>query len=269
MSLVNAMLRMLAVQALRGNTIAADGVTDSSIEALSSIMSDRQAPVILVRIDESKYAGQNEGFFVTSGTVTFALDLIVASSVTYQTTDGQAVNQIEIAPTDAGLEFSLDMLDRQWRRVLSDPNNAFAECFRSLVAAIGPVKAARGVDPEGGRKHAIRMVEIEIEPVCDPAPGAELPPVIDAALTKLATVADYQSAVVIMRGEFAKGVDLMSWQKIQSTLMTTAAVPAMLGVAPPDAGEVVGFDQVGTVINGEQTELTDDILPDPDLGGSA
>ncbi|RWG53994.1 MAG: hypothetical protein EOQ64_21990 [Mesorhizobium sp.] len=269
MSLVNAMLRMLAVQALRGNTIAADGVTDSSIEALSSIMSDRQAPVILVRIDESKYAGQNEGFFVTSGTVTFALDLIVASSVTYQTTDGQAVNQIEIAATDAGLEFSLDMLDRQWRRVLSDPNNAFAECFRSLVAAIGPAKAARGVDPEGGRKHAIRMVEIEIEPVCDPAPGAELPPVIDAALTQLATVPDYQSAVVIMRGEFAKGFDLMSWQKIQSTLMTTAAVPAMLGVAPPDAGEVVGFDQVGTVINGEQTELTDDILPDPDLGGSA
>ncbi|TIT94717.1 MAG: hypothetical protein E5W43_25810 [Mesorhizobium sp.] len=137
------------------------------------------------------------------------------------------------------------------------------------TCSIGPVKAARGVDPEGGRKHAIRMVEIEIEPVCDPAPGAKLPPVIDTALTKLATVADYQSAVVIMRGEFAKGVDLMSWQKIQSTLMTTAAVPAMLGVAPPDAGEVVGFDRVGTVINGEQTELTDDILPDPDLGGSA
>ncbi|TIL57746.1 MAG: hypothetical protein E5Y89_28945, partial [Mesorhizobium sp.] len=95
MSLVNAMLRILAVQALRGNTIAADGVTDSSIEALSSIMSDRQAPVILVRIDEAKYTGQNEGFFLTSGTVTFALDLIVASSVTYQTTDGQTVSQIE------------------------------------------------------------------------------------------------------------------------------------------------------------------------------
>ena len=38
MSLVNAMLRMLAVQALRGNTIAADSVTDSSIEALSTII---------------------------------------------------------------------------------------------------------------------------------------------------------------------------------------------------------------------------------------
>ncbi|MDG4877649.1 hypothetical protein P9273_21335 [Mesorhizobium sp. WSM4935] len=273
MSLVNAMLRMLAVQALRGNTIADDGVTDSSIEALSSIMNDRQAPVILVRIDESKYAGQNEGFFLTSGTVTFALDLIVASTVTYHTTDGQTVSQIEIAPTDAGLEFSLDMLDRQWRRVLSDPNNAFAESFRALVTAIGPVKAARGVDPEGGRKHAIRMVEIEIEPICDPAPGAPLPAVIDAALTRLATIADYQAAVAIMRTEFAKGADLTSWQKVQSTLMTTAAVPGMLGVAPPDAVpdivEAVDFENVGTVINGAQTELTEDILPDPDLGGAA
>lgn len=273
MSLVNAMLRMLAVQALRGNTIAADGVTDSSIEALSSIMSDRQAPVILVRIDEAKYTGQNEGFFVTSGSVTFALDLIVASSVTYQMTDGQTVNQIEIAPTDAGLEFSLDMLDRQWRRVLSDPTNAFAECLRGLIAAYGPVKAARGVDPEGGRKHAIRMVEIEIEPVCDPAPGAALPTVIDTALTKLATVTDYQAAVTIMRAELGKGADLTSWQKVQSTLMTTAAVPGMLGVAPPDAlpglVEAVDFANIGTVINGAQTELTEDILPDPDLGGAA
>ncbi|TIR95748.1 MAG: hypothetical protein E5X19_15805, partial [Mesorhizobium sp.] len=165
MSLVNAMLRMLAVQALRGNTIAADGVTDSSIEALSSIMSDRQAPVILVRIDETKYAAQNEGFFVTSGTVTFALDLIVASSVTYQTTDGQAVNQIEIAPTDAGLEFSLDMLDRQWRRVLSDPNNAFAECFRSRSGRQAASRHRHGTDQTGdgrglpvcGRHHARRV----------------------------------------------------------------------------------------------------------------
>ncbi|MBZ9822339.1 hypothetical protein [Mesorhizobium sp. CA4] len=272
MSLVNAMLRMLAVQALRGNTIAADGVTDSSIEALSSIMSNRQAPVILVRIDEAKYSGRNEGFFVTSGTVTFALDLIVASAVTHKV-DGQTVTDLIIEPTDAGLEFSLDMLDRQWRRVLSDPNNAFAECFRDLIAAIGPVKAARGVDPEGGRKHAIRMVEIEIEPVCDPAPGAALPSVIDAALTRLATVTDYQGAVAIMRAELGKGADLTSWQKVQSTLMTTAAVPGMLGVAPPDAlpglVEAVDFDNVGTVINGAETELTEDILPDPDLGGSA
>ncbi|BCM19249.1 hypothetical protein [Mesorhizobium sp. J8] len=269
MSLVNAMLRMLAAQALRGNTIAADGVTDSSIEALSSIMSDRQAPVILVRIDEAKYSGQNEGLFVTSGTVTFALDLIVASAVAYQTTDGQTVNQIEIAATDAGLEFSLDMLDRQWRRVLSDPTNDFAECFRGLIAAYGPVKAARGVDPEGGRKHAIRMVEIEIEPVCDPAPGAPVPAVIDAALTRLAMVADYQAAVAIMRAELSKGADLTSWQKVQSTLMSTATVPGMLGVAPPDAlpglVEAVDFDDVGTVINGAETELTEDILPDPEF----
>ncbi|MES0049249.1 hypothetical protein [Mesorhizobium sp. M0053] len=270
MSLVNAMLRMCAVQALRGNTIAGASVTDSSIEALSSIMGDQQAPVILVRIDQAVCSGQNEGFFATSGTATFALDLIVASAVTYQTMEGQTVTEIVIQPTDAGLEFSLDMLDRQWRRVLSDPTNAFAECFRSLVATIGPVKANRGVDPEGGCKHAIRMVELDIEPICDPAPGDALSAVIDNVLTKLATLADYQSAVAIMRAELTKGADLLSWQKVQSTLMTTAKVPGMLGVAPPDQGivEVVGFENVGTVINGAETELTEDILPNPDLGGA-
>lgn len=268
MSLVNAMLRMLAVQALRGKTIADDGVTDSSIEALSSIMNERSKPVILVRIDQSVHSGHNEGLFATSSTVTFALDLIVASRVAYQTTEGPVITEIEIAPTDAGLEFSLDMLDRQWRRVLSDPANAFAECFRSLVAAYGPVKANRGVDPEGGRKHAIRMVEIDIEPICDPAPGDALPAAIDTALTKLAAVPDYVSAVAIMRAELTKGVDLMTWQKVQSTLMTTAAVPGMLGVAPPDAGEVVGFETTSAVINGSQTDLSEDQLPDPDLGGS-
>ncbi|MES0023161.1 MULTISPECIES: hypothetical protein [unclassified Mesorhizobium] len=271
MSLVNAMLRMTAVQALRGNTIAGGGVTDSSIEALSSVMGDQQAPVILVRIDQAEYSGQNEGFFATSGIVKLSLDLIVASAVTYQTTEGQMVTEIVIQPTDAGLEFSLDMLDRQWRRVLSDPTNAFAECFRSLVSTIGPVKETRGVDPEGGRKHAIRMVEVDIEPICDPAPGGALPALIDVVLTRLATVADYQAAVTIMRAELTKGADLLSWQKVQSTLMAAAKVPGMLGVAPPDAEtvEVVGFENIGTVINGTETELTDDILPNPDLGGSA
>lgn len=266
MSLVCAMLRMTAVQALRGATLAGEKVSDSSIEALSDIMTDAQQPVMLVRIDQSSEPSANEGLFARSATVTLSIDLIVASKVTFAV-EGTPVSELVIEPTDAGLEFSLDVLDRQWRRALSDPENSFAEAFRQLVAGFGPIKASRGVDPETGRKHAIRMIEVEIEPICDPAPGDALPAAIDAVLTQLETVADYVGAVGICRAEFAKGSALLSWQKVQSQLMTTSPVPGLLGVAPPDEGEAVTFEQFTPVINANEGAAASDVLPEPDEGG--
>jgi hypothetical protein len=50
----------------------------------------------------------------------------------------------------------------------------------------------------------------------------------------------------------------MSWQKVQATLFATAAVPGMLGVAPPDAGEVVELEQAGVVVNGAGGDFVDE-----------
>lgn len=269
MSLVAAMLRMTAVRALRGNTAAGVAILDSSIEALSDIMTDAQQPAILVRIDQVEEPGKNEGLFARSAIVTLSFDLLVASKVTYEKPNGNGpVTEIVIESTDAGLEFSLDMLDRQLRRALSDPTNAFAEAFRKLVASFGPVKSSRGIDPETGRKHAIRMIEIDVEPICDPAPGEEIGEAIDAVLTLLATVADYVPAVEIMRAELAKGASLTSWQKLQSAMMTAANVPGLLGVAPPDAvspegeaAEAVELQLVTPFINGHEGAAAGDILP--------
>jgi hypothetical protein len=262
MSLVKAMMRMTAVHALRGRTIAGPFVTASTIEALASVMETAKHPAILLRIDESSESGENEGFFATSSRITFGADLVVASRIVYEVEQeegpARTVEEIVIEPTDDGLEFTLDLLDRQWRRALSDPDNAFGEAFRGLAATIGPVKSQRGVDPETGRKHAIRMIEIEIEPICDVAPGYPIPQAIEDALDLLATVEDYKRAVAIIRDEYGKGTALMSWQKVQATLFATAAVPGMLGVAPPDAGEVVELEQAGVVVNGAGGDFVDE-----------
>lgn len=233
--IVNALIRIVGVLALRGTTLAEERVIDSSIEALSSILGEKPAPVIVLRVDEGVQPAIGEGFFSTASRLTLALDLIVANKVRHRVGEGEVQETIALEPTDASLEFSLDMLDRQWRRALSDPANPYAEAFRALAGSIGPIKWTRAVDPETGVKHAARMIEIELEPICDPAPGDDENPVIEAALDLVGELAGYHDVVEAIRSELGHGPQ-RSWLQVQSVLATTAAVPGLIGMAPPPDG---------------------------------
>lgn len=255
MGVVRALCRLLVIQAIKGQTIAADAVFDSKIEPLEELMKGAdQHPVVIVRIDFAEQPTSGEGWLTRTGTLSLGLDLIVATKVAMSNGSSEVV----IAETDDGLEMSLDILDRQVRLAMSDPTNTWAELFRKLCPTIGSIKDARGIDPESGRKHALRAIEAEIEPIFEPSLGQETPGPITDALNALEAIEDYAGVVGLLRVSLSEGDALFDWQKVQAALGAIASVPADIGVGTPDADSEVPLVATGVRVDGVGGEFVDD-----------
>ncbi len=254
MGVVRQLVQIAVIEALRGKTIAEDVVHDSLIRALPQIMEVNSHPVIAVSIEDS-ISSDGDGLFRTDTAMTLMLQLAIASPVTVTVTTGEGAEQVTadigIGDTDAALEASLNLLDRQWRIALSDPLNAWAELFRQLVPHVGKVSDIRLTDPETGRKHAARIVEITIAPIAEPFPGQGDMDVVRQGLAQMATIADYADLVAILSASLDAGAALFDWQIVQGRLLSLAAMPALIGVGTPDDGEEVLLTETTLDIAGE------------------
>ncbi|MBB4005806.1 hypothetical protein [Allorhizobium taibaishanense] len=255
MGVVRQLIQIAATEALLGRTIAEDRVKDSLIMALPLIMDDAPAPIIAVSVEDSLSPSTGDGLFRTDVSLTLQLQMAVAKSVTVavQDEDGGSgnVSMLEIGTTDAALEASLNLLDRQWRLALSDPDNAWAEILRDLIAGFGRISDVRMVDPESGRKHAARIIEVTLEPIAEPALGQDVPPAIAAGLDKMAASTDYVDLSRIFTASLYAGADLAKWQDVQAMLGVTQPVPGLIGVGTPDNGKEVLTSAVSLNIAGE------------------
>lgn len=242
MGVVRQLVQIAFTEAVRGRTIAGDAVHDSLIKALPQIMDGETQPVIAVSIEDC-VSDNASGLFRTDTSMTLMLQLAIAKSVTVPVTIGEGEDAVttalEIGDTDAALEAALNLLDRQWRIALSDPNNAWAELFRLLVPTVGKVSDIRLTDPETGRKHAARIVEIAIEPIAEPYPGQGDTEIVRQGLAQVAAVPDYADLAAIFSESLDAGADLYAWQVVQGRLLSTAPVPALIGVGTPDDGQEV------------------------------
>lgn len=247
MGIVRALIKIAATEALRGRTMAENRVHDSLIAALPMILDGEPAPVIAVSIDDS-LSQAREGLFRTDVEMTLVLQMALARSVTVTVTTGEGEEQqtaaLEIGDADAALDISLDLLDRQVRVALSDPDNPWAELFRTLVPSIGRIADMRLSDPESGRRYAARIVEMTIEPIAEPAPGQEDADVVRAGLDQIAAVADYADLAAILSAALDEGSDLFDWRKAQAYLLTTADMPRAIGIGTPDDGAEVPLSAV-------------------------
>lgn len=257
MGIVRELVQIAVTEALRGRTIAEGRVHDSLIRALPQIMNKGSHPVIAVSIEDCT-SSVSDGLFRTDTAMTLMLQLAIASSVTIPVTTGEGEERqtvaLEIGDTDAALEAYLNLLDRQWRIALADPENAWSELFRRLVPTVGKIDDIRLTDPETGRKHAARIVEITIMPIAEPYPGQADTDVVRAGLEQIATIADYADLAAILTASLEAGQDLFAWQVVQGRLMSLAALPAQIGVGTPDDGEEVVFTETTLDIAGEIEE---------------
>lgn len=234
MSVVRQLLQISAVQALRGQTLAGAGVFDSKIGPLPDILKGAERPILVVSIEESDQrseGGNDTGFFGRTAELKMLVQAAVASPVSVTIDDVEAITA-GIGETDAGYEATLNLLDRQWRAVFHLPGNPWAELFRSLIASIGDIRDARGINPENGHRHAARFTQIDIRTICEPAPGEDIPEDIERGLQMLSDVPDYAELAILLRESLTSGSQMSDWQKVQSLLFAGTDTLSAVGLAP-------------------------------------
>lgn len=172
-------LRVAAIEAIRGKTLVGDNVLDSEITALDAdangnLITDQAKPFVRVYTDGSTSTDSAEPrSFYEAGRVELVIELAVAATMTVRNENGDKEVIDGIAATDAGLELHLDIVGRQIGDALSDPDNEWAEIFRSLCYRVQKIERARTSSSEGTRLAA-HQIKMTVELVDDPLRGESL-----------------------------------------------------------------------------------------------
>lgn len=180
MSLTRIAARIAAVQALKGRTMVGDNVLDSQIGALDvaadgSLRSDEDRPFISVYTDAAKSENNNLRAFVANGIVEFLFEAgVTAAMQTLDPDTDESVIYPGIPGTDASMEFMLDIVMRQIGDALTDPDNEWAEIFRSFQMHEGTIERARTSNDNSGLRLAAQQLKLTVELFADPIARAPL-----------------------------------------------------------------------------------------------
>lgn len=224
MSLTRIAARIAAVQALKGRTLVGDNVLDSQIGALEadadgSLRTDEDRPFISVYTDAAKSEGATLRSWADNGATEFLFEMGVTAAHTEfnEDTGETTLLGVGIPGTDSAFEFLLDVVARQVGDALTDPENEWAEIFRSLFWDIDRIERARTSGDGGGVKLAAQEVRLTVNLFADPVKGETLKPASPMArfFAKAATLDDpvVTAQVALMQAQIA-GTPF-EWQTIQ------------------------------------------------------
>jgi hypothetical protein len=240
MSIVRQLTQICMVRAIAGRTLAGETVLDSNITAIGKLDFVGEKPVIACSVEESDQNGKYEnGFFGRPSELKLYVQTAVAVKGKYLLVTGEDEDReeelVEIGSTDAAREATLNILDREWKQALLDPDNVWGDRFRQLVTDIGRVMDTRITDPEGGRKYAARVYEITATAIADPDFGQALPADIDAILTAVEAIEDYAHLGAIWRNIFEKAALSSEYAALQASAALSSTAFAAMGLNPVDA----------------------------------
>lgn len=166
-------LRLAAVSALRGATIAGDNVFDSRVEAVNLTDSIPIAGAIAV------YSEQDDGEALSSqnGGPPFnpTIELVFEISIQARVVQPDGSYVVGAPVTDDELESTLDIIEAQVELTLFRSYSPLSVLFRRVAKRVKQKTSVRFVDPKGGEKLAVRyaLYQVEIDdretPVYDPA----------------------------------------------------------------------------------------------------
>lgn len=182
MSLMRIALRRAAVEALRGKTLVGDNVLDSEIGSLDiaadgTIRSVKERPFIAVYTGDAKVTNDTrQRAFVANGATELIFEIAITAAMTETNSQGETVlTGMGIPGSDANYELHLDLAVRQIGDTLTDPENGWAEVFRSLINETISVERAtlRTADKTHLAAHQLRL---GVDLFTDPVRGIELKP---------------------------------------------------------------------------------------------
>lgn len=232
MSLARLALRIATVKALRGHTWAGDMVRDSEIGPIDDAAQDKEIPFVVVYTDDSE--GE------VSGTDLFAHDgkqcLVIEVGVTTRMKPGRSgPGGWAIPTTDAGMEMTIDAIERQIKLALTDPANPWGEFWRKLVLSIDMRKSQRGAAAKDGVRFAGRQIVLDVDLPRDPAPGRPLGPIWADFLALCAADADLAGQVDALRALATGGsTNWPDWQSVRAAYGLSLDRARALQIAPPE-----------------------------------
>lgn len=204
MSLARIALRVLTVLAIKDRTMAEERVKDSSIVDLEAGILNAPKPIALVYTDSSEFVPTGRDIWGGQGSTTLVILLAVAGATQL---DGGEV-EFAFPHTDASIELSLDVMERQIQAALMDPDSLWAQRWRGVVANITKWSSKRGGSTKEGARFGARQIIIEVETYHDPIPGRTIEgewATLMAALTDDSTPADTKSLagplLALMQGQ--------------------------------------------------------------------
>lgn len=181
MSLTMMALRIAAVQALKaGGTLVGDNVLDSQISAIDQtadgqLRSDQQRPFIAVYTDAAKAQDLGQTGLRSNGRVDIMFNCGVSVTMAETNKETGETQIVDLFPaTDANLEAVLDALDVQISRVLTDPDNPWAQVFGDFVQAYVAKEHVRSSSSAENVRLAAGQTKLTVDVFADPRHGQPL-----------------------------------------------------------------------------------------------
>jgi len=181
MSLIRIAARMSAVRALRGKTLVGDNVLDSQIGALDvgadgELRTEEDKPFISVYTHSGKTTATGLRALNGNGPTEFLFEAGVTAAMTETDpeTGVSVLVGIGIPATDGAFEFHLDLVARQIADALNDPDNEWAEIWRSCVNSVQSVERERTSGDGNGIRLAAQQIKLTADLFPDPATGTTM-----------------------------------------------------------------------------------------------
>lgn len=241
-------LRLATVRALRGRTMAGNRVFDSATGPIDDIAVEHPSPVIVVYTDDSQltiagrdlYATGGDGR-VDSGTQKLIIEVALTQRMQVVHPDSGVpirdphTGEVMLEPmqlvTDAGLELTLDILERQVTDALMAPVNSseWAEMWRLLVDSVGDKQSLRGGSSRDGVRFAGRQIMFSCFLAKDPPALTKIGPTWERFLQLAAATPDLATVLPAIRAAIGTG-----------TGEPDAQLANLLGLSRPELVAIAG-----------------------------
>ncbi len=243
MSLARTILRIAAVQAITGKTLAGDAVFDSDIDPIDQRISETAKPLIVVYTDDDQSSPTGFSDFLQGGQVELVVEVVYAGRTTVMIDpDGQGPQETEalqLSGRDATNEILLDMIERQVVRTLTVGQGAWSQVFRAVASNCTRRLSRRGASAEQGVRFAVRQLVLTLEPLIDPVPGMPIP--VGSAWDKALSLMDggQFGPIAQMLRDDIEGQPITEWRRFAGQLGVSLETMSAIGMGPVGAEDPV------------------------------
>ncbi|SMC43039.1 hypothetical protein SAMN06297251_102133 [Fulvimarina manganoxydans] len=249
MSLVRYALRLCAVEALKGRTLVGENVRNSRIGAIDiaadgTLRINEERGFVDVFTDDST-ADENIDTRDLRENGMLAMNFETGITTTMVETDEQTAESVivgvGIPATDDAFEATLDILDNQIVRALTDPENEWAELWRKLSGGVAKIERRRISSQDDGVRRAARQLRITLKAKADPTWGQELvetSPFMRFKALVEDRIPQHAGTVALMMGMEVEGDPVAM---IRAAFGQTASEAKALGYALASDAPISGF----------------------------